>query len=60
MIEATLSVAGLYPDPAEIDRLVRGRPRLAAGIEFLHNLKGVRYKEPALVFDPLPRFEAWD
>jgi hypothetical protein len=59
MVEAALGAAGLSPDPAEVDRLIRSWPRLAAGIESRYTVEGVRYEEPALIFDPQPRFESW-
>lgn len=52
IVLSLLAQAGISPTPDEIDRLVDAYAETRAGAERLYTVPGVRYEEPAVMFDP--------
>lgn len=52
IVRRLLDRAGLSPAPDEVDQLVEAYEANRAEMAALYAIPGVRYEEPALVFDP--------
>jgi hypothetical protein len=52
VVEALLQQHGLSIPEDELDLLVQAYPARRAAVEALYALDGVRYEEPAVIFDP--------
>jgi hypothetical protein len=52
VVEALLQQHRLVVPTDELDLLVRAYPLRRAAVDALYALDGVRYEEPAVIFDP--------
>jgi hypothetical protein len=53
-VRALLQQAGVTPSEEEVAAMVAAYPTTRAMVESLHTLPGVRYEEPAVIFDAQP------
>jgi hypothetical protein len=53
-VQALLQQAGVTPSDDEVAAMVAGYPTTRAMVESLHTMLGVRYEEPAVIFDARP------
>lgn len=52
IVEALLIMHGISPSEDEVAKLVDAYPATRAAVQMLYRMKGVRYEEPAVTFDP--------
>jgi hypothetical protein len=53
-VRALLQMAGVSPTELEVQGLVAGFAGTRAMIDSLYSMPGVRYEEPAVIFDARP------
>jgi hypothetical protein len=53
-VRALLQLAGVTPSEEEVATMVAAYPATRAMVESLHAMLGVRYEEPAVIFDARP------
>ncbi len=53
-VRALLQMAGVTPTEPEIETLVAGFAGTRAMVDSLYTMPGVRYEEPAVIFDARP------
>jgi hypothetical protein len=53
-VRALLQLAGVSPSEEEVADMVAAYPSTRAIVESLHAMPGVRYEEPAVLFDARP------
>jgi hypothetical protein len=53
-VRALLQMTGMRPTPDEVTGLIAGFAGSRAMIQSLYDMPGVRYEEPAVIFDARP------
>jgi hypothetical protein len=59
-VAGLLMAAGVQPSPEELAEIAAGHRARMDRIDRLYTVPAVRYEEPAIVFDPTPKFVEWD